>query len=61
MCVSACERDPDSLVEALQPFVTLTGTVGEEEVRARAGQHVSVTCTQTHPQVRGEQPTHRKN
>lgn len=32
MCVIACKRDPDSLVEALQPFVTLTGAVGEEEV-----------------------------
>lgn len=59
--MSACERDPDSLVEALQPFVTLTGTVGEEEVRARAGQHVSVTCTQTPPQICGEQLTQRKN
>lgn len=32
VCVIACKRDPDSLVEALQPFVTLTGAVGEEEV-----------------------------
>lgn len=40
-----CERDPDSLVEALQPLVTLTSTVRQEEIRAWAGQHVSVTCT----------------
>ena len=46
--VCACERDPDSLVKALQPFVALTSAVGEEEVGAGAGQHVSVTCTQTH-------------
>lgn len=42
--VCTCERDPDSLVEALQPLVTLTGAVRQEEVRAWAGQHVSVTC-----------------
>lgn len=42
-----CERDPDALVEALQPLVALTGAVGQEEVRAGAGQHVSVPCTQT--------------
>lgn len=48
VCVCACERDPDSLVKALQPFVALAGAVGEEEVGAGAGQHVSVTCTQTH-------------
>lgn len=26
--VCTCERDPDSFVKALQPLVTLTGTVG---------------------------------
>lgn len=42
--VCTCERNPDSLVKALQPLVTLTRTVGEEEVGSGTCQHVSVSC-----------------
>lgn len=49
--VRTCERDPHSLVKALQPLVTLTGTVGEEEVGSGARQHVSVSCKHKHKQT----------
>lgn len=39
-----CEWDPDSLVKALQPFVTLAGAVRKKEVGSGTRQHVSVSC-----------------